>query len=159
MNRLQPSGPAQRQTDTQTEEGKRWWGQRRRGWPVRGKSQTTLMCCNSLQSALSASTELHTGPKDLQLCSSQISIFEISPTFTQTLPIHITLVHFPMNKSKSRVFYLHTTSRFEGKSDSRRGKRSLTPSFIISDRPQLKLRLHVSTAATPRGVGAARGRH
>lgn len=67
---------------------------------MKGKSQATLMCCNTLQSALSASTELHTGPKDVQLCSSHISIFEISPTFAQTLPIHITLIHFPMNKSK-----------------------------------------------------------
>lgn len=44
--------------------------------------------------------KLHTGPKDVEICSSQISIFEISPTFTQTLPIHIALIHFPMNKSK-----------------------------------------------------------
>ena len=91
--------------------------------------------------------------KDVQTCSSQTSIFEISPTFMQTLPIHISLIHFSMNKSKRRAFYLHTTLLFVGKSDSRRGKRSLTPSFIISDSPQLQLLLNVLTPPPPRGEG------
>lgn len=57
MNRLQPSGPAQRQTDGRTDRrGKEMMGRKEEGvdqW--KEGLGDTLMCCNILQSAIPAS--------------------------------------------------------------------------------------------------------
>lgn len=111
---------------------------------MEGRIRGTLTRRDIPQSAISASA-------GCESCSHLfVSMCEIAPECTQTSPIHIAR-SLPMNKSKQRAFYLPTASLVEGKSDSRRGKRSFTPSFIISDTPQLKLLLMLPQQQPPPG--------